>query len=73
MKRYLSLLLVALMMFTVLFVSISCSQQESNQDSGKYTVTFDTQGGSTIAPVSVNPGNKVKQPADPTRSGFVFS
>lgn len=33
------------------------------------TVTFNTQGGSTIAPVSVPRGKKVSAPADPTKTG----
>lgn len=36
-----------------------------------YTVTFNTQGGSAIEPASVGRGQKVKQPADPTKSGGV--
>ena len=74
MKKYLSLLLIALMMITVLFISISCSQEKPEEEEpSTYTVTFDTQGGSTIDPVSVYPGYKVKKPAtNPTRSGYVF-
>lgn len=37
-----------------------------------YTVTFDTAGGSTIAPVKVSANGKVQKPADPTRSGYDF-
>ena len=36
------------------------------------TVTFNTQGGSNIAPVTVPAGNKITRPADPTRNGFTF-
>lgn len=34
-----------------------------------YTVTFNTQGGSTIAPAYVGRGNKAKEPAAPTKTG----
>ncbi|GHV87083.1 hypothetical protein AGMMS50255_3790 [Spirochaetia bacterium] len=37
-----------------------------------YTVTFDTQGGSTIEARTVSAGSKVDQPVDPTWAGFVF-
>lgn len=33
-----------------------------------YTVTFNTQGGSTIAPAYVGRGNKVKEPTAPTKA-----
>ena len=74
MKRYLGLLLVALMMFSVLFVAVSCngSGETTEPQATKYTVTFDTQGGSEIAPVSVNANKAVKQPTNPTRENYVF-
>lgn len=39
----------------------------------KYTVTFNTDGGSTIAPVQVSDGSPVAKPADPTKAGYIFS
>ncbi len=38
-----------------------------------YTVTFDTDGGSSVAAVTVDDGEKVAKPADPTKDGFVFA
>ena len=37
-----------------------------------YTVTFDSQDGSTVAPKSVKHGSKVTKPDDPTRTGYTF-
>lgn len=39
----------------------------------QYTVTFNTDGGSTIDPVQVSDGSPVAQPADPTKAGHIFS
>lgn len=38
----------------------------------KYTVTFDTQGGSAVSAQQVAYGNLVTQPAAPTREGYTF-
>ena len=38
----------------------------------QYTVTFNTDEGSTIAPVQVSDGSPVAQPADPTKDGYTF-
>lgn len=38
----------------------------------QYTVTFNTDGGSTIDPVQVSDGSPVAQPADPTKDGYTF-
>ena len=44
------------------------AQWEINQ----YTITFDTAGGSEIAPITQNYGTKITTPADPTRKGYTF-
>ena len=38
-----------------------------------YTVTFNSNGGSTVVNQTVKEGNKANKPADPTRSGYTFS
>ena len=37
-----------------------------------YTVTFDTQGGSTINPVRLSEGSTINEPTAPTRDGYTF-
>lgn len=37
------------------------------------TVTFDSQGGSAVAPATVTYGNKVTKPTDPTKEGHTFN
>ena len=38
----------------------------------QYTITFDTVGGSTIAPITQDYGTSVTAPAAPTRTGYTF-
>src|SRR5690554_1894748 len=38
----------------------------------EYTVTFDTDGGTEIAQVTVEEGSKVNEPTAPTKDGFTF-
>ena len=45
---------------------------EVHYDLDYHTLTFDTMGGSTIAPVRVRHGLTVAKPADPTRFGYWF-
>ena len=44
------------------------AQWEINQ----YTITFDTNGGSEIAPITQDYGTAITAPADPTRGGYTF-
>ena len=41
-------------------------------NANKYTITFDTAGGSEIAPITQDYGTAIASPADPTREGYAF-
>ena len=38
----------------------------------KYTITFDTNGGSTIEAITLDYGSSITKPSNPTRSGYSF-
>ena len=41
-------------------------------NTNQYTITFDTAGGSEIAPITQNYGTNITAPANPTREGYTF-
>ncbi|MBO7566813.1 MAG: InlB B-repeat-containing protein [Bacteroidales bacterium] len=67
MKR---LLFPLLIVFTLLAV-YSCGDDEDDGRT-KFTVTFDTDGGSAVPSQTVKEGDKVAKPEDPTKDNAVF-
>ena len=65
MKRILVLLLCALAVFAI----VSCKNDPKPEPTPEYKVTFDTCGGSEIAPVTVKKGDIVEKPTDPIKLG----
>ena len=51
-------------------VNLQAVFEENN--SNVFTVTFNTNGGSAIAPIEVEPGHQLMLPQNPTKDGFVF-
>jgi len=53
-------------------IEIEYVEKETVIDLEKYTVTFNTNGGSTIESVSVDENSKVTKPKDPTKDNYKF-
>ncbi|GHU72925.1 hypothetical protein FACS189450_11680 [Spirochaetia bacterium] len=73
MRKNVLLMLTGLALVLAFSLALGGCPVDNGTSSGTtYTVTFDTQGGSTIEPRTVSAGSKVTLPVDPTRAGFVF-
>ena len=69
-KRILSILLLCCMVLTLLPVTAFATGEL--RDSTNVTVTFDSAGGSEVAPQSVPQGQPAQRPADPVKEGYTF-
>ena len=87
MKKRLGLLLAAFLLATTATL-VSCDSGEKNDndptnqtppavetpiEGNQFVVTFETSGGSIVAPITVKEGEKVTKPADPTKTGHLFA
>jgi hypothetical protein len=45
---------------------------KTTEDNTKYTVTFDSKGGSTVSSQEIKIGGQVTKPTDPTKDGYTF-
>ena len=65
-KRNIIIIIAALIIVVLITVLII------NLNSNKFTVTFDTDGGSAIKSVKVKENETVTKPTDPTKDGYNF-
>lgn len=81
MKKTKKLFIFLVCLTTSLFAFAACGGDGNSSQSGgtsvstemKYTVTFETNGGSDTASLSLFPGDTVTRPADPVREHYTFS
>lgn len=62
----------AFLIMSSLALMTSCSDSDTKDSAPKMTVTFDSQGGSAVASITVEQGSKITKPTDPTKEGFIF-
>jgi hypothetical protein len=60
MKRIINLLLL----FVIMFSMTGCKK--------KYTITFDSDGGTACEAITLKKGNPLTRPADPIKEGYDF-
>ena len=69
-KRILSILLLCCMVLTLLPTTAFAADESPAVTN--VTVTFDSAGGSEVAPQSVPLGQPAQRPADPIKDGYAF-
>ena len=76
-------LLLIFIIFLGVFSVVSCGGTKTNPDDDKggggnggdiekYTITFETVGGSLIEPIEVEKGKTLSRPEDPIKDGVLF-
>jgi uncharacterized repeat protein (TIGR02543 family) len=53
----------------LVFALAACANTTNTEDPEQHTITFNSQEGSPVDPITENEGTEVAKPADPTRSG----
>ena len=73
-------LLAVVLIIALATVLVACTDNDGNgqgsqgsQEVPKYTITFDSQGGSSVASCEVKSGDTLVLPAAPTKEGYDFS
>ena len=70
-KKFLPAVLLSVCTLTA-GIALSGCGPSAPPETLKYTITFDTNGGSTIAPIEVDKNKRITKPADPTRGTDEF-
>ncbi|MDR0598074.1 MAG: InlB B-repeat-containing protein [Treponema sp.] len=56
----------------LVFTLTACSNPSGGGEPEQFTITFNSQGGSAVAPVTADEGTRVSKPADPTKADYTF-
>ena len=72
-KRLLFVLAILTMAILLSCAFVACTKTET-QDAQKkeFTITFDTQGGSVVKPITIAEGATITLPRNPTKEGYIF-
>ena len=70
--KIISLLCVALMILPMLFACQNSSSQQTEAPSNVHTIKFNSNGGTPISDIEVRHGQKMAEPAAPTRENYIF-
>lgn len=76
MRKLNKLVLLSLIIVLVVMVFVACDifkgSQGGNKDGVTFTITFDTQGGSEVKPITIAEGATITLPSNPTKEGYIF-
>ncbi len=67
-KRIVSIFAILTMAIVLSCVLVACGENAED----KFTITFDTQGGSKIDPITIKTGESITLPNNPTKEGYIF-
>lgn len=73
MKKFFKALAIIVSLAILGGAFVSCSDDDDDDEPTKYTVSFETNGGSAVEKQTVEKGKKVTKPTDPTKDGNIFS
>lgn len=70
--------IIAMTLFTIMLFLFGCEGNQTpvipiEETPLEYTITFDTDGGSTIETLTLKSGDAVKQPLNPIKTGYEFA
>lgn len=72
-KQIISILAVLTMALVLSCALVACNKTDSPDAPKKeFTITFDTQGGSEVKPITIAEGATITLPRNPTKEGYIF-
>mgnify|MGYP002518577972 CR=1 FL=1 len=74
MKRKITRIITLMMLLVMMFTSLSCKSNNTSTSNEEtlYTITFESNGGSSINNVNAKAGDEITKPTDPIKDGYTF-
>ncbi len=76
MKKFFIIILSVVFVLSGVIALSGCNKNNADNEEGKnpvYTITFDSQGGSEVSPITAKAGDAISAPEKPTKTDFAFS
>jgi len=72
MKKRISLFLIAVLLIGILATTATAAHQKADPSRGYSTITFVSNGGTTVAPITAPAGTPISEPQAPKKAGATF-
>ncbi|MCH5162719.1 MAG: leucine-rich repeat protein [Clostridiales bacterium] len=71
-KKLIGIIAAIVAVVAAMLIAVACEDDGGSPKNKKYTLSFETFGGTAIAPITAEAGSNITPPQDPEKEGYTF-